>query len=571
MRKRIRAAARLYGLTFAALVLAGCSRISGDGTAAETPESAAEMSTETEESTEAGDTRSYDHPQLVPVGREMTSLESVEIAESSWIYGTSATLVPADASVSARYPGLSSAMLQVNQELNERAESRYQKLKDYVGTLTEDEIEDVGSFNIDTALYFLRSDTNTVSFVQHIHTGGSDESQMESADMKVGVNIDPMTGDSLALGDFVADLEGLKSLFLDAAASRLGIDPADPNLTAEADRLLTADRVSSEELSFAVGHESIMFYMNTDASFSFAGGAGRALDLCIPFAGNSDIFTDRALYTTSRWVQEVDCLPYGDGPETVYGEFRRRDRATAFSFGYDLSDEMDMINPVVTLGDQEYGLNEIEELGYYAAKCVLARTGNGNTWLCLTIRGSNDYITFQVYDLMNGCEFIGREEGKPASDYSPVQVNEQAYDREAVFLNPEDFILTSISQFVGTASVYRHYGLNPNSGAIETKESDYTYSADNSELTLKKDLTGEKVVLENAGGVPSYRETGETVTIPAGTVVTRKATDENSRVILALPDGTYAAFTVSVGDGGWPITIDGTDVEELFDGIYFAG
>ena len=91
------------------------------------------------------------------------------------------------------------------------------------------------------------------------------------------------------------------------------------------------------------------------------------------------------------------------------------------------------------------------------------------------------------------------------------------------------------------------------------------YSYNDFSITAKRELTGEAVT---ASGEPK----GEEVTIPAGTVLNAVSTDEKEYVILQSADtGELVRLKVSGDWGNWPHTIDGTDIEELFDGLIFAG
>jgi hypothetical protein len=60
------------------------------------------------------------------------------------------------------------------------------------------------------------------------------------------------------------------------------------------------------------------------------------------------------------------------------------------------------------------------------------------------------------------------------------------------------------------------------------------------------------------------------MTIPAGTQLRMLRTDAESIVDLELVDNGRIA-RVEVNKESWPQTIDGIDIEEIFDGIMFVG
>ena len=80
-------------------------------------------------------------------------------------------------------------------------------------------------------------------------------------------------------------------------------------------------------------------------------------------------------------------------------------------------------------------------------------------------------------------------------------------------------------------------------------------------MATKQDVTG--VLVDEEG-----RETGNKYTIPSGTEVTICATDGKSFVDLRVGEEKVRVYVVC---DIWPQTIDGVDIEELFDGILFAG
>jgi hypothetical protein len=260
-------------------------------------------------------------------------------------------------------------------------------------------------------------------------------------------------------------------------------------------------------------------------------------------------------------VEDLDCTLSGAGPESAYGHFVSRRKLSGLSVKYKLDEDGDVYAPALLIGDRSFGLENIEELGFYGLDAAVARVKPGKSVLCLTLHAANDACIFQTYDPENAGAFIGRAEGTPES------LDE---DGGPVLTAPENFRLNMISQMLGTATVYRDYRLDPSSGEILAKEEDYLYTEDNDALTLKKPLSGDRAEARNARGSVRYESTGEAVEIPAGETVKRRATDEKNRVILERADGTFAAVTVD-DRASWPVTIGGTDVEEIFDGIYFAG
>lgn len=61
----------------------------------------------------------------------------------------------------------------------------------------------------------------------------------------------------------------------------------------------------------------------------------------------------------------------------------------------------------------------------------------------------------------------------------------------------------------------------------------------------------------------------EKAVIPEGTELFVTATDEASCVTAEAADGTV--YRILLDGTQWPRTIDGTDIQQLFEGLFFAG
>lgn len=143
----------------------------------------------------------------------------------------------------------------------------------------------------------------------------------------------------------------------------------------------------------------------------------------------------------------------------------------------------------------------------------------------------------------------------------------EQYGNDVLFTDPSCVRFTRRSQFLGTAQVTQEYDLT--SDAVTTPFTNYAvYVSSTDPVTNMVEVTGEAVELATGG---SIEKTGGSVTIPAGTTLSRLYTDDESWVILQEEDGTLVQVSIEVSEDGWPITYDGQDVTEVFDGIYFAG
>ena len=68
----------------------------------------------------------------------------------------------------------------------------------------------------------------------------------------------------------------------------------------------------------------------------------------------------------------------------------------------------------------------------------------------------------------------------------------------------------------------------------------------------------------------SYQTVSENITVPAGTEFTLSRSDGTNYVDAVLADGRLCRLEMDNG-GSWPQTIGGEEIENLFDGLRFAG
>ena len=126
-----------------------------------------------------------------------------------------------------------------------------------------------------------------------------------------------------------------------------------------------------------------------------------------------------------------------------------------------------------------------------------------------------------------------------------------------------------LTDFLGTAfgmRTYRGDGLTPDSEWLTLS---YIPSAEEL-IDEREDLIDSGVLLHTLLPVPCTVD-GQPALIPADTYVYRtrfRADDELTEV--CLPDGTLALIAGAVGEHGWPFLIDGRDMLDYFDNVFFA-
>ena len=137
--------------------------------------------------------------------------------------------------------------------------------------------------------------------------------------------------------------------------------------------------------------------------------------------------------------------------------------------------------------------------------------------------------------------------------------NDGANYREWILTDPSCFTMDVRTNLLSTIPAFNDVQISPEGKFIECNK-EYYYQADY-KLTAKKAITGVKT---DAAG----RETGESVTVNAGEKLTFYSTDLETYVTFRVGD-EFVRFYVNWKE--WPQTVNGEDIEDLFDDMIFAG
>jgi hypothetical protein len=278
---------------------------------------------------------------------------------------------------------------------------------------------------------------------------------------------------------------------------------------------------------FLLEPESGVMYLSEPEEERMMSLGGYAMAL-IPCA--EGVTPDAARYVEDMtnedtYYEDVDC----DGvPEEIYYE-------TDYEDGY--------ITCITVYVD---GYGESVNITAYDANVYFMYTGKaGQNYLYFECYLDNDYRDILVYSLDGDAgRFVGEYYG-------------------GFYYEPDDpyfFVLTTRVQMLSTSTGWKPFRV----GAFGLPEAlDTNYSVDDGHtLTIKRDMDAWTVDIQ----------TGELIdyaTIPAGTELTQLATDNKFYYDLLAGDDLYRIWVDT--SGGWPQTVDGSDIDEIFDGVFFVG
>jgi len=192
------------------------------------------------------------------------------------------------------------------------------------------------------------------------------------------------------------------------------------------------------------------------------------------------------------------------------------------------------------------GYGEAVNISALDVNVYLMYTGRaGQNFLYFECFLNNDYRDIVIFSLdSDGGRFAGEYYG-------------------GFYYEPDDpylFCLSSTVQILSTSTAWKPFRVG-RFGLPEALDTSYNVD-DGRTITLKRDLETWKVDLTSG-------ELIEYATIPAGTELTLYYTDNKYFFDLRSGDDLYRVWVDT--SGGWPQKVDGTPIDELFDGLFFAG
>ncbi|MCR4841789.1 MAG: DUF3298 and DUF4163 domain-containing protein [Eubacterium sp.] len=353
-----------------------------------------------------------------------------------------------------------------------------------------------------------------------------------------GYNYDAATGEEIGLSDVIPDTDSLKEALAAALLEKYDSEYfySGEDVATDLDVYFTDESV---ELNFTLGASGITFYF---APYDIAPYAVGALDVTLPYDSNV-VNADYAPEDTDSYVLPV--MPNAEMTIPSTGE-------SMICYFEELDSESATYGGTVIIGENN---NEIEFADGYGADAYIVHMGDKD-FLAVNVAGSNDIESLYVYDLSDG-------------KCTQIDTGDEGYGLcEFVHTDPSDFLMGTRSDMLSTFRAYGIYEFGED--GTYTRTSKWFYNADvygedslPGTLTLKQDITAQ-VILE------ADSEDSDTRTIEAGTELTIFRTDNNSVVDLLTSDGTIVRLTVEDGEDCYQ-TVNGIDIEELFDGVVFAG
>jgi len=460
------------------------------------------------------------------------NLGKYEQAESSYDTVISATypIVKLAYGDEDKYPELSHTFEEINKSKKEKqlehletsfesAQEEYRTNKKY---FTPYEMkENVG---------VVRSDSTIVSllFSGYNYFGG------RNADYySWGENYDTKTGKLLSLSDVITDTAGLADAICEQMNEFYG----------ETDIEAVEEFLSDEQyVSWTVGYNGITFYPNELPLKEKA--------VMLSFEDYPELVDEKYKNVPAAYGAQLSLdSPFfydvtGDGKADKIQIWGKMDE---YNYSYD--------SYTVEINGKKFTDN------HYALDITPAfvHTADGKNILSMEFLAENDYRHTTYLSLGNSINNLGEVSGGMRYHFYE---GEETYYTTDVLANPDKFYIEKISQFFCTASGYREYFINQ-SGMAEAKNINLIFDESHMiELTMRRNI---EVDIHNT-------KTGKSEgkrTLRKGEKVKYFSTDDVKYIYLKCEDGTICRKQVESDD--YPTRIDGVDINDLFDGLFFAG
>lgn len=361
-----------------------------------------------------------------------------------------------------------------------------------------------------------------------------------------GLNYDTESGNLLLLTDLITDKEKLAQVLIDKVNEKY----ADDLLVNNIGEYIT-EAVKRESLCYIVGYESMTFYFNPYEIASFAAGI---LTVDISYKENPDLFNIYYTLTPNSYIIA------GDTVTTNYIDFDGDSKVDEIEINETPGKYCEVESMEIIINNESTVINDVYA---FSVEPYFVKTEGGTTYLYLFYHVENDYIYLEVFD-MSKKEVVSESENLHLSGSYGYSEGEKGlysrYEYRNGLVDPANMVFTSRLQFLGTADAHRTYHVGQDGVPISEDEpfvitsSHYTFVAVQNVAAKEVNEDGEEI------GEIAIRKDDE---------VRFYRTDNSTYADLILENGKIARVAVDASD--WPITIDGTDCTELFEGIVYAG
>ena len=448
------------------------------------------------------------------------------------------------------YPELSKALEAYNDETEGRFLESHDQMLTEAGELYN-EMEDKEYFNgysDEDHITLCRADDSFLSISANAsaYMGGAHGMYGSG-----GYNYDVKSGKELMLKDVIADIPALQAIVKDKLLEEYGDEVFDVDLDEAIPEDLTGEQ--DQVCSWFITPQGIKITFGVYLLSSYAAGEQT---VNIIYDEHPELFADGFSVQKGDYIEAYT----SEGEYLVdIGQNGTTDKVGIEAQQYNEYDEFEgveiNVNGVKT-SMEIYGYNIIPRFIHMGE----------NTFLYLEISGEGDYSVTYAFRLEEGGAIkIGEYQG-----YLTGNTPENDYESEwesywsVLLTSPDDLYFGTTMQMLSTYTGVTKAVIN-DKGELELPENYYyaNFYGYDWELTAKQDINAALV------DEKSHEITSEDGVIKAGSKITIIGTDGESYVDLKGEDDVIYRVIIKIDE--WPYTINGVGVEELFDGMMYAG
>lgn len=365
-----------------------------------------------------------------------------------------------------------------------------------------------------------------------------------------GYNYDVKTGKELQLNEVITDIPALQKHVIEKLKeeySDVGLEELDVSLEESVAEYLTGEK--DQACSWFITPRGVRITFGVYQLASYAAGEQTVL---ISYDECPELFYEGFQVQEGNYIEDYDSMGSFNIDIGNNGSVDTIDVEGNYNDYSDIESVTINVNGVKTSVDI-YGFD---------LKLRFVHIGQ-NVYLYLEVTQENDYRSTYAFKLSEGGatkigEYYGYLTGiVPSADYDS---DWNSY-WSVLLTVPDDLYFGERMQILSTFDGIAKASINDN-GELELPE-EYYYSDFYSVLTAKQDVKASEI----------NEETKEVITddsaIPSGTKLSIIGTDGKGIVDLKTESGTVYRIDIKADD--WPQTVNGVDIEELFDGIMFAG
>lgn len=432
---------------------------------------------------------------------------------------------------SAEYPLLTEAVQNYNTDYTNSVESSIEEMTAWGLEEYEEYGADafLGPYTYQADMFICRGDSAVLSvgMIGYVYQGG-----VHGTTWFDSVNFDAQTGEEISLEAVIPDMNGLSEIIAQEILEKY------PDITYWTDTLeetiqdyvLPAEEDSFYELTWTLGYDGVTFYFGNYDIGSYADGLQV---VTVTRSEYPEIFADSYFacvdtdYAVSlpTWYSDTDL---NDDGVTDY---------ISVTGNYN-PDYGQYESYVIQINDFTYQ----QDTYYYDLETYFVKNGTDN-YLYIERTAESDYRSVGVYKITpDEVSYIGEFGGGIGS-----------------FTNGRNFEIIRRVDLLSTYSIIVDSYMGEDGMPVahgDVYEVEYAF-------TLTSIAPIEAELTDGNGNL-----TGETCVFPEGTNFTFVRTDGESFTEMCTDDGQYCIFYV---EPGWPVTVNGTNGEELFEMMFFAG